>query len=438
MTYDGLRPLRHNSRSLGRVQDSSDNALERQLGRNAVPDFIQPGQITTVHDFGTTSPGQLRDLLTPHVEHRPIGLVLPITASDMRAAPFDQIVKRLAETDFLAEIVIALGLAPDRSDYQETLQRIAPLGDRARVLWTDGPRVQQIYQELSDAGFRLGGGGKGRAVWTAFGYLLSNPKLHVYALHDCDIVDYDWTLLARLCLPLVHSSFDYEFCKAYYARYTDRFHGRVVRLLVAPLMRSMASVIGQNSFLDYLSSFRYPLAGEFAVTSSLARTNRIPSDWGLEVGTLAEVFRNTSVKRVCQVDICHRYEHKHQDLSREDPTKGLMKMATDILTTLFRTLASMGQVMHMEHFAALRSAYLRVAQNSIRQYHADATLNGLALDRHGEERAVEGFAQQIGVAGENFLADPLGGEAIANWSRVLAARPSCPNELRAAAEEDLI
>ena len=401
-----------------------------------MPDFIQPGRITTIHDLGTTSPEQLNDLLAPHIARRPIGLVLPITASDMRAEPFDRIVAKLSEVDFLEEVVVALGLAPDVADYRETLDKVAALGERARVLWTDGPRVQGIYQELTDAGFKLGFGGKGRAVWTAFGFLLANPKLRVFALHDCDIVDYDWALLARLCLPLVHTSFDYEFCKAYYARYTDRFHGRVVRLLVMPLMRSMTSVLGHNAFLDYLSSFRYPLAGEFAVTASLARTNRIPSDWGLEVGTLAEVFRNTSVKRVCQVDICSRYEHKHQELSREDATKGLMKMATDILTTLFRTLASMGITLQSEQFASLRSAYLRSAQDAIRQYHVDAELNGLQLDRHSEERAIEGFAQQIGIAGESFLAAPLGGEAIANWSRVMSARPTCPQELRAASEQD--
>ena len=115
------------------------------------------------------------------------------------------------------------------------------------------------------------------------------------------------------------------------------------------------------------------------MTANLARSNRIPSDWGLEVGTLAEVFRNTSIKRVCQVDLCCLYEHKHQDLSLDDPTKGLMKMATDILTTIFRTLASRGVVMQQATSSRLRSAYLRSAQDAIRQYHADALINGLQV-----------------------------------------------------------
>ena len=115
------------------------------------------------------------------------------------------------------------------------------------------------------------------------------------------------------------------------------------------------------------------------MTRNLARTNRIPSDWGLEVGTLAEVYRNTSLKRVCQTDLCRLYEHKHQELSLDDPNSGLMRMAIDILTTVFRTLASQGVVMSEAMFITLRSSYLRFAQNCIRQYAADALVNDLAI-----------------------------------------------------------
>jgi glucosyl-3-phosphoglycerate synthase len=296
--------------------------------------------------------------------------------------------------------------------------------------------LQGLYEELIANGFNLSVPGKGRSVWTAFGYLMADPNLKAYMLHDCDIVTYDRELLARLCLPMAHRSLDFEFCKAYYARRTDRLHGRTVRLLVWPLLRSLITILGPDQFLSYLLSFRYPLSGEFAVTATLARSNRIPSDWGLEVGTLAEVFRNTSTKRVCQVDITSEYEHKHQDLSLDDPSKGLMRMATDILTSIFRTLASRGTVLSKAHFVTLRSAYLRAAQDAIRQYHADALINGLLFDRHDEEIAIEGFANQIVLAGETFREDPSGGEAIPNWARVLAAFPDFPERLREAACAD--
>ncbi len=395
-----------------------------------MPDFTQTGTITTLHDLSQVGLDVLEETLRKATRKRSIGLVLPVTASDMRAEPFDEIVQQLVDADYIDTIIVTLGLAPTADDYCETVAKLKPLGPRAQVLWTDGPRISALYKRLIDDGFGLATPGKGRSVWTAFGFLLADPDLKAFVLHDCDIVDYDRLLLARLCLPMAHPVLDFDFCKAFYARVTDRMHGRVVRLLVAPLLKSLMTVLGPDPFLTYLDGFRYPLSGEFAVTSWLARSNRIPSDWGLEVGTLAEVFRNTSQKRVCQVDLCRFYEHKHQDLSLDDPTKGLMKMSNDICTSIFRTLASRGTVFQPAHFATLRTAYLRTAQDAIRQYHADAVVNGLQFDRHIEEQTVDGFSQRIESAGAAFLDDPAGGEAIPNWSRVLSAVPDCPEELR--------
>lgn len=400
-------------------------------------DFCQHGSIATMHDLGTIQRDQLERVLERYVVNCQVGLVLPVTAGDTRAEAFGRIVEELASVRYVQQIVIAVNVAPRPDDFRETVEKVRVLGDRARVLWIDGPRVQGLFQQLNEAGLVVTMPGKGRAVWTAFGYLLADPRLEVFALHDCDIVNYDREMLARLCLPLVHPSLDFEFCKAYYARVTDRMHGRVVRLLVSPLLRALISLLGYDRFLVYLDSFRYPLSGEFAVMSNLARSNRIPCDWGLEVGTLAEVFRNTSLKRVCQVDVCRQYEHKHQSLSLDDPSKGLMKMAVDILTSIFRTLASMGTVLQPGHFITLRSAYLRAAQDAIRHYHADALINGLHFDRHDEEQAIEGFAQQIAAAGDIFQREPSGGEAIPNWVRILSAFPDFPQQLRQATAEDL-
>lgn len=401
-----------------------------------MPDFYQHGLITTIHDLHTAQLEQLEQRLRKDVRMNQIGLVLPVTASDMRADPFGEIIDHLRGADYVDTICVVLGVAPDAADYIEAMHKIAVLGDKAKVLWTSGPRIQNLYQQLIDAGFPLGTDGKGRSVWTAFGYLLADSDLKTFVLHDCDIVEYDRLLLARLCMPMVHPTMDFEFCKAYYARVTDRMNGRVVRLLVAPLLQALLQTFDDDRFVRYLNSFRYPLSGEFAITSNLARSNRIPSDWGLEVGTLAEVFRNTSSKRVCQVDLCRLYEHKHQSLSLEDRSKGLMKMATDILTTIYRTIASQGTVLDGCHFVTLRAAYLRTAQDAIRQYNADAILNGLEFDRHAEEAAVEGFADRVIDAGEIFRNDPSGAAAIPNWARVLTAFPDFPQTLRQVASED--
>ncbi|KAA1258997.1 Glucosyl-3-phosphoglycerate synthase [Rubripirellula obstinata] len=395
-----------------------------------MPDFYQHDLVTAIHDLRTGQQSRLEEMVRDAAKDNRIGLVLPVTASDMRAEPFDVIVKELADADYIDTICVSLGVAPDQKDYDETVAKIAPLGDRAKVLWTDGPEVQSIYSELIDAGIQVSTPGKGRSVWTAFGYLLADPRIDTFVLHDCDIVDYDRLLLTRLCLPMVHPALDFEFCKAYYARVTDRMHGRVVRLLVNPLVRALRLMYPSSEFVRFLASFRYPLSGEFSLTRNLARTNRIPSDWGLEVGTLAEVYRNTSLKRVCQTDLCRLYEHKHQALSLEEKNTGLIRMANDIITTIYRTLASQGVIMSSDSFITLRANYLRTAQNCIRQYAADALVNDLQYDRHTEETTIDAFADCVTTAAELYRNDPSGAGAIPNWTRVRAAFPDLTQRLR--------
>ena len=121
---------------------------------------------------------------------------------------------------------------------------------------------------------------------------------------------------------MVNQNLDFVFCKGYYSRVTNKLHGRVTRLMVTPLVRSLQDLVGKHQFLTFLDSFRYPLSGEFCMTVDVARVNRIPADWGLEVGSLAEVYRNYSPQRVCQTDIAENYEHKHQVLSVGESREG--------------------------------------------------------------------------------------------------------------------
>jgi len=199
----------------------------------------------------------------------------------------------------------------------------------------------------------------------------------------------------------------------------------------------MLDTIRPHEFLFFLNSFRYPLAGEFALTADLARSLRVVSDWGIEIGSLAEVWHNAEPKHVCQVDLCQHYDHKHQDLSKSDPNKGLSKMVLDILGSWLGTLSSKGVVFDQGLFATLQQAYRRNAQDAIRQYSADALVNGLTeYDRHGEEMIVDTFAPLIGEAGRRFLANPIRGQEMPNWVRVLSAWPGLPDSLRKAVAED--
>jgi glucosyl-3-phosphoglycerate synthase len=213
-------------------------------------------------------------------------------------------------------------------------------------------------------------------------------------------------------------------------------HGRVTRLFVTPIIRGLQKLLGPLPLLVYLDSFRYPLAGEFSMSTDVARTNRIPGDWGIEVETLAEVYRNCSIKRICQVELCETYEHKHQPLSAEDPRTGLMKMSIDISKAIFRNLAIEGAQLGTSLFNTLRVTYLRTAQDTIKRYHDDAALNGLLFDRHQETMMVEAFTKAIQIAGKEFLEDPLYSPLIPNWTRVTSAIPDFLDQLQEVVEEE--
>jgi glucosyl-3-phosphoglycerate synthase len=398
-------------------------------------DFYQSGIITTLHQLGSPSLERLETELREHSRLRPISLVLPALYSEFEGPAMPRIVEELAKVKYLQQIVLVLDQASEK-EFQHVREFLSPIPTEVRIVYNDGKRVLEIYDTLKRNGLDAGQRGKGRSCWLAYGYVLAAAKADVIALHDCDIVTYSREMLARLCYPVVNPNLDFVFCKGFYSRVTDRMHGRVTRLMVTPLVRSLQQIIGTHRFLTFLDSFRYPLAGEFCMTTDMARTNRIPWDWGLEVGSLAEVYRNYSPRRVCQVDIAATYEHKHQALSAEDPAKGLMKMTVDICKSVFRTLASEGVVFSDGFFKSLAVAYQRNAEDTIMKYEADAAINGLVFDRHGEAKAVEAFTKAISLAAQAFMEDPMGAPLIPNWNRVTSAIPGIFDMLRKAVEED--
>jgi glucosyl-3-phosphoglycerate synthase len=267
--------------------------------------------------------------------------------------------------------------------------------------------------------------------------VLAEGTCKIIALHDCDILTYDRELLARLVFPLASPHMDYEFCKGFYARVSDRLYGRVTRLLVTPLIRALQHVLYRESqLLGFLDSFRYPLSGEFSMLADLARINRIPADWGLEMGVLCEVFRNCTARRICQVELCDTYEHKHQHLSADDDRKGLMKMSIDIAKSLFRNMATDGMVLSDALFKTLTVRYLRAAQDAVKQYEDDAAINGLPFDRHQELLAVRAFTNAVRLAADEYLRDPLGIPLISNWNRVTSAIPDFFGRLKDVVDRD--
>lgn len=400
-------------------------------------DFFQNGRVTTFHRLGDRSLVDMEAELRQFRKDRPMGLVLPSLFSELGGAAFGNILDELTQVDYLDEIVIGLDRA-DEAQYRHALEYFDRLPQRHRVLWNDGPRLRAIDAMLQEHDLVHGESGKGRNVWYCFGYVLASGRAKAVALHDCDITTYSRDLLARLIYPMANPNFGYQFCKGYYARVADRkLHGRVCRLLVSPLIRSLQKVCGPIEFLEYLDSFRYPLAGEFSLTADVLRDIRIPSDWGLEIGMISEIWRNYPGKRICQVDIADVYDHKHQDLSPGDASQGLSKMGIDITKSLYRKMAIHGVKLEDAFFRTLKAAYYRTALDLIESYHHDAVMNGLKYDRHAEEAAVEVFAQSLIVAGQSFIESPMDKPFMPSWERVRNTVPDILDRLLQAVDEDL-
>ncbi len=401
-------------------------------------DFQQTAPISTLHLLGEQNMNAIEKEIEEASKFRPIALVLPCLISEMDGPALKVIMGALESVNYLREIVVTLGPA-SIEEFRRACEFFSPLkkpGRNVRIIWNDGDGIQSLYEEIREAGLSPGPHGKGRSAWTAYGYVVARGESYVIALHDCDIVSYTRNLLTRLVYPTVMPDLDYKFCKGYYSRVTDRLHGRVTRLLFTPLIHALIKILGPLPLLRYYNSFRYPLSGEFSMIADLALLNRIPADWGLEVGVLAEVFRNCSLNWVCQVELCENYDHKHQELSEGDPSKGLNKMAIDVCSTVFRELCSSGTVFGGGFFNALRATFLKEAQDLMGMYHSDARVNGLKYDRHAESTAFETFAEAIRIAGEAIEADPMGIPPISNWNRVFSAIPDFSAKLVDLVDQD--
>ena len=402
------------------------------MAPSALPQFVDFSQdvFTTIHDLAL-DPERLAAQARAHAKARPAALVLPVHERDLERPALQGIVSELKRVDFLNEIVVAL-TCKDRATYRKAVRMFRRLPARTLVLWCESPDVRGIYEDLESHGLELGKyTGKGIAAWLGMGAAAVDN--YALAAHDADIETYSPRLLASLLLPVMDPDLDFFFCKGYYARITDdQLYGRVSRLFVAPFLEAMNQLLGRRStYLRYLRAFRYPLSGEFALTSDLAMNIRVPTDWGLEMGLLAEVYRNTSPKRVCQVDL-GLYSHKHQGVGSK-PSEGLQRMAGDICTTLLRTVTeNEASEVSPATLLSLRVLYQRHAQDYVRRYFVDARMNGLAYDRHKEEQLIEVFGRVIVEAGQDYLEHPTRRQ-IPDWLRVLSAGPATQKRVRGAA-----
>ncbi|MGA1845604.1 glycosyl transferase [Deferribacter abyssi] len=399
-------------------------------------DFFQNGIITTLQNVTKRPIEEIEAEILQFVDKRKIALLLPALYSEFERPAMYTIIEELKEAYFIDTIVLSLDQA-NEEQFLHVKKVMSELPQNVKIVWNHGKKIQNLYSKLLQKGFPLNIPGKGRVVWMALGYILADNRFYAIALHDCDIVNYKRDIVAKLVFPIIHRGLNYEFSKGFYARVSDKIYGRVMRLFFTPLVRSLKKLLGyDNKFLDYLDSFRYALSGEFAIIRELAKGIRFSPDWGLEVSLLSEIYQNTSINRICQVEVLETYEHKHNTIDKNQPNKGLLRMATDIAKTLFRILSQEGILLSEAFFKSLVSTYFQQARIAIESFNALAMINGVAFDRHKEIAAVEAFTQAIDNAKSDFLENPIGIRLISPWVRVDSALPEFANELLEAVEED--
>lgn len=399
-------------------------------------DFFQNGTIATLHNLVNRPVEELENELERFAVRQNLTLILPALFSELEGDALPGILEHLKKVKYLEEIVVGLDRA-DENKFKHAINFFSELPQKVTILWQDGPGLRGLDAKLQEQNLAPTEEGKGRNVWYCMGYILAKDQAHSVAIHDCDVVTYKRDMLARLLYPVANPNLPFAFCKGYYSRVAgNKMGGRVSRLFVTPLIRSLEQVLGPHDFLEFLDSFRYPLAGEFAFRKGFIRSLRIPGDWGLEVGVLAEAYRTMSRNMICQTDIADQYDHKHQDLSAEDPQAGLRRMTTDIAKSLFRKLAAEGCAFSDGLLRTIKAVYNRRALEFMDFYAYDARINGLTFDRHSEEAAIEAFQKSLVRAGEEFLYNPLQAPFIPNWSRVFSAHPEISDQLIATVEAD--
>jgi glucosyl-3-phosphoglycerate synthase len=332
-------------------------------------EYVQE-RIATLHDFGDADPPAPLDRAT---------VVVPMTEREHASLAAERVLETLER---VSPDRVLIALRASEVALPEVVAWLEGFDLPLSVCWCTAPAVED---RLAAAGIEAPAG-KGRDVWLALGIAASSDFI---VFHDADAKSYAASHVPRLLFPLAGEA---SFAKGYYARVENgRLYGRLCRLFVAPVLRALRDEY-DAPILQYLAAFRYPLAGEFAMTGDLARRLRAQPGWGLELGSLGDAFGAAGFAGSAQVDL-GTHEHDHRSVGGPS---GLGDMSREVAAALFRALADHGLQPDLE---ALRPQYRAAADRFVAQYAADAGFNGLDYDPAAEREQVETYADAIAPLG---------------------------------------
>ncbi len=405
-----------------------------------MPDFHQPVLLPTLHHLAETDLEQREELMTGLAAEKPVALVIPALYAEIERTALPRMLKELGSVPYLSKIVFSMNdmTAAEHARARRFFARRLP-GIHHEVLWNDGPELDALHREVARFAGLKPAHGKGSNVWMGFASLFASGHQGVIAAHDSDILNYDRSMLWRLCLPVAHPAMQYVFAKSYYGRVRERMYGRVTRLLVFPLLQALREVFGSTPLIRFLAMSRYPLSGEFAADADFLRRLHVAADWGLEIGMLCDVFRHAPSQRFCQVDLGGNFEHKHQHLGYDpatgqtDAASGLMRMGREVIRALMAHLWSdLGFSAEQRKLERLADAYTATAKVLLTRYSHEMLFNGLEQTSAEEHQAVSVFARLIKQVAAECLKTPPTIASLPSWEALLDRVPDFAESLREA------
>jgi len=372
-------------------------------------DFAQAGLICTLQRLTARHGPQLEAELEELSARRPIILVLPCHGGELQQPALLHLREELRGARWLSEVIVSMNRLSEE-EWREARDFFGELPQPVRLLWNDGPELGPHFDGVCQGVAH----GKGLNLWSGIGVASSAHSDGVVLSQDCDVLSFQRENLARLAYAVADPELGFSFAKMYYSRATDRLYGRVTRLFLAPLLQAAVRCAGHHPLLDFLRSFRYPLAGEVALDLALACALPIHSSWGVEIGMLAEVFRQVDPREVAQVDGGSGYEHRHHPAEEGG---ALTRMAREIAETLFTALEQEGCMSAGGAWAGMIDAYVKEGRQAVQRSGALARINGLSFDAATENATVDLFAGELSQRSESSP------ETLPSWNTLGKQKP---------------
>jgi glucosyl-3-phosphoglycerate synthase len=134
-------------------------------------DFHQEGLITTLHSLYEAFDREeylagLEKKLEEYSRHLCISLLLPSLFSEIKNPQvLNRIMENIQQVRYLHRVVVALGGASEEAQFREAKEyfgRLRTSNRDLKVVWVEGPRIQQIFREIEKRDIPTGVQGKGQ------------------------------------------------------------------------------------------------------------------------------------------------------------------------------------------------------------------------------------------------------------------------------------